>query len=89
MANRLKRILPKLIPENQGGFMRGRQILDNIILVQEAIHTSYRKKEKGMVVKLDLANAFDRVKHDFLFASEKFWIQSKIHYVGQSFHFSP
>jgi len=69
MANRLKKILPKLIPENQGGFLRGRQILDNIILVQEAIHTSYRKKEKGMVVKLDLASAFDRVKHDFLLAA--------------------
>ena len=69
MANRLKRFLPKLIPENQGGFVKGRQILDNIILVQEAIHTSYKKKEKGMVVKLDWAGAFDRVKHDFLFAA--------------------
>jgi len=68
MANRLKKILPKLIPENQGGFVRGREILDNIILVQEAIHTRCKKKEKGMVVKLDLANAFDRVRHDFLFA---------------------
>jgi hypothetical protein len=68
MANRLKRILPKLISKNQGGFVRGRQILDNIILVQEAIHTSCKKKDKGMVIKMDLANAFDRVKHDFLFA---------------------
>jgi hypothetical protein len=68
MANRLKRILPKLIPENQEGFVKGRQILDNIILVQEAIHTSCKKKEKGIVVKMDLANAFDRVRHDFLFA---------------------
>ena len=57
MANRLKKFLPKLIPENQGGIVKGRQILDNIILVQEAIHTSYKKKEKGMVVKLDLACA--------------------------------
>ena len=68
MANRAKKLLPKLIPKNQGGFVKGRQILDNIILVQEAIHTSYKKKEKGMVVKLDLACAFDRVRHDFLFA---------------------
>jgi ribonuclease HI len=68
IANRLKKILPRLIPENQGGFVHGRHILDNITLVQEAIHSSCKKKEKGMAVKLDLANAFDRVRHDFLFS---------------------
>lgn len=59
--------MPIIIPENQGGFIKGRKILDNIVLVQEAIHSSYLQKEKGMVIKLDLENAFDRVKHDFLF----------------------
>jgi exonuclease III len=68
IANRLKSILPKIIPENQGGFVKGRHIQDNIILVQEAIHSSCQRKEKGMIVKLDLANAFDRVRHSFLFA---------------------
>jgi hypothetical protein len=37
------------------------------VLVQEAIHSSDQRKEKGMIIKLDLANAFDRVRHDFLF----------------------
>lgn len=68
IANRLKIILPRIIPENQGGFIKGRKILDNIILVQEAIHSSVLWREKGMIIKLDLANAFDRVRHDFLFA---------------------
>jgi hypothetical protein len=67
IANRIKGILPAIIPENQGGFIKGRKILDNIILVQEAIHTSILRREKGMIVKLDLANAFDRVRHDFFF----------------------
>eukprot|EP00253_Pinus_taeda_P004106 PITA_04106 len=67
IANCLKKILPNIIPENQGGFIKGRKILDNIVLVQEAVHSSYHGKEKGMVIKLDLANAFDRVKHEFLF----------------------
>jgi hypothetical protein len=67
IANRLKSILPTIILENQGGFVHGRQIGDNFILVQEAIHSSLHRKEKGMVVKLDLANAFDRVRHSFLF----------------------
>jgi ribonuclease HI/exonuclease III len=67
IANHLKTTLPYIVPENQGGFVQGRHIADNIILVQEAIHSSVLRKEKGMVVKLDLANAFDRVRHDFLF----------------------
>jgi exonuclease III len=67
IANRLKAALPLIVPENQGGFVQGRHIADNIILVQEAIHSSVLRKEKGMVIKLDLANAFDRVRHEFLF----------------------
>jgi ribonuclease HI/exonuclease III len=68
IANRIKKVLPRIIPENQGGFIQGRQIQDNIILVQEAIHSSCQRKEKGMLIKLDLANAFDRVRLNFLFA---------------------
>ena len=66
MARRLKNILPYIIPENQGGFIKGRRIWDNIILVQEEIHYSQQNGEKGMVVKIDLANAFDKVSHSFL-----------------------
>jgi exonuclease III len=66
IANRLKGILPVIIPENQGGFVKGRQLADNYILVQEAIHSSHLRNEKGMVIKLDLANAFDRVRLSFL-----------------------
>ena len=67
MASRLKHILPSLIPENQGGFVKGRKIWENIILVQETIHSSLKNGDQGMVVKIDLANAFDRVSHPFLF----------------------
>eukprot|EP00253_Pinus_taeda_P011603 PITA_11603 len=68
IANRLKEISSIIIPENQGGFIKGRKILDNIVLVQEAIHSSCHRKEKGMVIKLDLTNAFNRVRHDFMFS---------------------
>ena len=67
MASRLKHILPNIIPENQGGFIKGRKIWDNIILVQEAVHSSLKNGYKGMAVKLELENAFDRVSHPFLF----------------------
>jgi hypothetical protein len=67
IANRIKKILPIIIPENQGGFIKGIHIVDNIILVQEALHSSIMRKDKGMIIKLDLANDFDRVRHNFLF----------------------
>eukprot|EP00253_Pinus_taeda_P010059 PITA_10059 len=67
LASRLKPLLPMLISENQGGFMANRQISDSILLVQEASHSSHSRNEKGFILKLDLANAFDRVKHSFLF----------------------
>lgn len=38
--------------------MQKRQIIDNIILVQEAIHSSEANKEKEMIIKMDMANAF-------------------------------
>lgn len=66
IVNKLKIILLGIIPENQGGFIQGRQIADNYILVQEAIHSSLARKEKGMVIKLDLESSFDRVRHRFL-----------------------
>eukprot|EP00253_Pinus_taeda_P023265 PITA_23265 len=57
-----------LISENQGGFMANRQISNSVLLVQEAIHSSHSRNEKGFILKLDLADAFDRVRHSFLFA---------------------
>ena len=61
LANRIKPLLNRLISSNQGGFVEGRHILDNVIQVQETIHSSKQRKEKGMLIKLDMANAFDRV----------------------------
>ena len=67
LANRIKPLLDKLISPSQGGFIKGRHILDNIILVQEAMHSSFQRKEKGMLIKLDMSNAFDRVKLSYIY----------------------
>ena len=67
LANRIKHVLGKLISTSQGGFIKGRHIIDNVIQVQEAILSSFHRKEQGMIIKLDMANAFDQVKHSFLF----------------------
>jgi len=67
LANRIKPLLQKLISAPQGGFLKGRRILDNVIQVQEALHSSHSRKEQGMLIKLDMCNAFDRVNRSFLY----------------------
>jgi len=61
IANRLKPILLSLISEEQSGYVEGRQILDNILLAQEMIHTLQSRKITGMMMQLDLSKAYDNV----------------------------
>jgi hypothetical protein len=79
IANRIKPLLHQLISPNQSGFVEKRQMIDNIILVQEAIHSSRGRGDQGMIIKIDMANTFDRVRHSFLFAVlKKFGFSSEL-----------
>eukprot|EP00253_Pinus_taeda_P015714 PITA_15714 len=66
IASRLKMILPGIISEEQSGYMEGRQILDNILLAQEMIHSLHSRKEAGMLMQLDLSKAYDKVSWKYL-----------------------
>ena len=68
MVIRLKKLMPKLIGPTQSSIILGRLSADNIVVVQEAVHSMRRKKgRKGwMLLKLDLEKAYDRVRWDFL-----------------------
>ncbi|XP_028761945.1 uncharacterized protein LOC114720467 [Neltuma alba] len=73
LANRLKTIMPLLVAPNQCSFVPGRQIQDNIILVQEIVHSMSRmKRRKGfMALKIDLEKAYDRVHWNFVIRCPK------------------
>ncbi|XP_059064740.1 uncharacterized protein LOC131856820 [Cryptomeria japonica] len=66
MAERLNKLLPKLISEHQNSFTPGREIADSIILVSEVIHTMHKEKMSGIAVKLDVEKAYDHVIWSFL-----------------------
>ena len=66
MANRLKPLLPLLISPEQSDYVEGRQILHGIILAHEVVHSLKTSKTPGMILKLDLSKAFDKLSWTFI-----------------------
>ncbi|WVZ75775.1 hypothetical protein U9M48_023807 [Paspalum notatum var. saurae] len=66
LANRLAPLLAKLVSNNQIAFVRGRNIHDNFLLVQQLARTLHRSKESHILLKLDSSKAFDTVSWPFL-----------------------
>ncbi|XP_075092316.1 uncharacterized protein LOC142172566 [Nicotiana tabacum] len=65
---RLVKFLPSLISEEQAGFVKGRNIVENILLTQEIV-TDIRLRTKAgpnVIVKLDMTKAYDRISWLFL-----------------------
>ncbi|XP_060211916.1 uncharacterized protein LOC132639487 [Lycium barbarum] len=72
--DRLESVLPQLISINQAGFVQGRSIIENVLLAQEIV-TDIRKRGKpaNVVIKLDMAKAYDRVSWLYLIKAKGFF----------------
>ncbi|XP_050944096.1 uncharacterized protein LOC127150413 [Cucumis melo] len=66
IAERLKETLPLTVVKNQMAFVKGRQIIDAILVANEAINYWRVKKIKGFVIKLDIEKAFDKLNWRFI-----------------------
>lgn len=67
LTNRLRTILPLIISENQGAFVKGRSIVHNVLLAQEMVHMYSRKNvSPRCTLKIDLRKAYDTINWDFL-----------------------
>ncbi|XP_073051339.1 uncharacterized protein [Primulina eburnea] len=68
LYSRLRDVVERLVSPNQSGFVPGRMISDNILLAQELTHSIALPTRGGNVIlKLDMAKAYDRVQWHFLF----------------------
>ncbi|XP_071719220.1 uncharacterized protein [Rutidosis leptorrhynchoides] len=66
LSNRLSKVIHKVIGYEQTTFLKGRNILDSVLIANEIIDDLKRKK-KGLVFKVDFEKAFDCIEWDFLF----------------------
>ena len=66
MTNRVSPIGDRLISPNQTAFIRGRFILESVVMAHEVMHEIHTTQESALVLKLDYEKAYDRVSWDFL-----------------------
>jgi hypothetical protein len=65
IAIRIRPILSRFLSAEKLGFLKGRQILDEIGTAQECLHSIKVKSLQAMILKLDLKKAYDYINWDF------------------------
>jgi hypothetical protein len=48
------------------GFIKGRNVLEGVVVIHEVLHELRRSKRKGLILKIDFEKAYDRVRWFFL-----------------------
>jgi hypothetical protein len=61
LANRLTSIACRITKLFQSAFLPGRYILEGVVVLHETIHELKRKKQNGLILKLDFKKAYDKI----------------------------
>jgi Reverse transcriptase (RNA-dependent DNA polymerase) len=66
LTSRLHPILDRFIGMNQHAFLKGYNIMDNVITAHKFLHFVHKSKEPGLLLKLDFEKTFDNVNWTYL-----------------------
>ena len=62
-----------IISPSQTAFMRGRNILEGVVILHETVHELHRKNQSGVIFKIDFEKSYDKVRWNILF--QMLWLK--------------
>ena len=66
---RINSVADHIISPTHTAFMRGRNILEGVVILHETIHELHQKNQSGIILKIDFEKAYDKVNWNFLLQS--------------------
>ncbi|GAU20900.1 hypothetical protein TSUD_120920 [Trifolium subterraneum] len=66
LANRLKLVMDTVISESQFAFVKGRQIMDGILIANEVVDDAKKLKKELTLFKVDFEKTYDSVEWEYL-----------------------
>ena len=67
LANRLQKVISRIISPDQAGYLKGRYIGDNIRAMLDILEVTKLKIDPGILVMVDFEKAFDTISWTFLY----------------------
>jgi hypothetical protein len=63
--------MSRIISRSQNAFIKGRNIMDGVLSLDEILHETKIKRKDSVILKLDFEKMYDNISWSFLFESMK------------------
>jgi hypothetical protein len=60
-TNRISHVAQKVISHSQTAFIPGCNIMEGVIVLHETLHEMHRKKQSGVILKIDFEKSYDKL----------------------------